>query len=63
MTDYTAEMVLRAYALMASVEAMKAENAARERRGEAQAWPGSCFEELAKEIDGYADCIHEARQC
>lgn len=35
-------------------EGMKTENAARERDGYAQAWPESCFEDLATEVDRLA---------
>jgi len=36
--------------IRANIEAMKADNAEREQRGEALAWPGKMFQEASEEL-------------
>lgn len=43
----------------AKIQGMVADNASKEQRGEAQAWPGSCFFEAAREIENCAIALTE----
>ena len=57
MNEETIRMAAQLYSLIAEMEeikanikAMEADNIARERRGEALAWPGSMFQEASEAL-------------
>ena len=54
-----ASCVVEAYAVNAQIEAMKAVNAHRERRGEVQAYGGSAFAEKADDLAHISERIVE----
>jgi hypothetical protein len=46
-------------AIKVAVEGMLADNQVRLMHGEAQAWPGSCFNDAAKSIEDLAAKLNE----
>ena len=61
MNAYTTQILIRAMACQARIEAMKAANAWRENRGEAQAYNEEQFQVEAADLERLANDLHEGR--
>jgi hypothetical protein len=61
MNALTVEFLLRGLAVSAEVEAMKADNTARDRNGLALAFSGDDFFKKAKELDDLAARLYQYR--
>lgn len=61
MNAATAVIVIQAQAVVAEMEGMKAENSNRERKGLVQAYAEKDFNNLASQLSGLANQLHEQR--
>lgn len=52
-------LVAEMEAIKANIEAMKADNSERESRGESLAWPGRMFQESADMLSNISRCLRE----